>query len=600
MKRARHRSALLGSLLFAAAVAVVCCAAASAAGAPTALTGPVSAVTGTGATVSGTVDPNGTATTWFVEYGTSTAYGSKTAPASAGSGTANLGVSSALAGLTPGTTYHYRVDATSSAGTAQGADGIFTTAAAPTALTGPATGLTATTATLTGSVDPAGEATTYSFQYGKTTSYGSQTATASAGTGNAAVSVTATVSGLTPGQTYHFRLVATSAAGTTTGADASFALSGAPVATTGAVTGQTATGATLTGSVDPDGEQTTWYFQYGKTTSYGSQTPAGSVAAGTQAVSVSSPLTGLAGATRYHYRLVATNASGTSDGADRTFGNFPAPVAQTGSAEGAGATSVTLTGTVNPQGSATSWHFQYGTTTAYGAVSASQSAGSGTAARTVTAAIGGLSPATTYHYRIVASNAGGTSDGGDVTFTTPVAITLSAGTSQSVFGRRVTLSGTLAGAAAGAQVTLLADPLGQAAFSTLATVLTGSGGSWSYQARPTIQTTYEASASAGTSAPVTVGVRPAVTLRVIAGARFLVTIAGSASWAGRLVKLQRLGPLGGWQTLARVRLGVRSSVRIPARRLPFGSSTIRVAMSINQAGRGYLAGFSRTLVYVRT
>jgi hypothetical protein len=87
---------------------------------------------------------------------------------------------------------------------------------------------------------------------------------------------------------------------------------------------------------------------------------------------------------------------------------------------------------------------------------------------------------------------------------------------------------------------------------------------------------------------------------VIAGARFLVTIAGSASWAGRLVKLQRLGPLGGWQTLARVRLGLRSSVRIPARRLPFGSSTIRVAMSINQAGRGYLAGFSRTLVYVRT
>ena len=75
------------------------------------------------------MNPDGQATTWYVEYGTSTSYGSKTANVSAGSGTANTAVSAYLTGLTAGTTYHYRVVATNSSGTARGADGIFTTSA---------------------------------------------------------------------------------------------------------------------------------------------------------------------------------------------------------------------------------------------------------------------------------------------------------------------------------------------------------------------------------------------------------------------------------------------------------------------------------------
>ena len=77
----------------------------------------------------GTVNPGGQATTWYVEYGTSTSYGSKTASVSAGPGTANIAVSASLTGLASGTTYHYRVVATNSAGTGRGADGIFTTSA---------------------------------------------------------------------------------------------------------------------------------------------------------------------------------------------------------------------------------------------------------------------------------------------------------------------------------------------------------------------------------------------------------------------------------------------------------------------------------------
>ena len=58
--------------------------------------------------VSGSVNPNGTSTSWYVEYGTASSYGSKTSSTSAGSGTSPVGVSANLTGLHAGTTYHYR------------------------------------------------------------------------------------------------------------------------------------------------------------------------------------------------------------------------------------------------------------------------------------------------------------------------------------------------------------------------------------------------------------------------------------------------------------------------------------------------------------
>jgi hypothetical protein len=79
------------------------------------------------ATLSGTVNPNGQATTYFFEYGTTTAYGTQTSPASVGSGTTPVGVHQTIVGLTPNTTYHYRLVATSSAGTTNGTDQTVTT-----------------------------------------------------------------------------------------------------------------------------------------------------------------------------------------------------------------------------------------------------------------------------------------------------------------------------------------------------------------------------------------------------------------------------------------------------------------------------------------
>ena len=245
---------------------------AAAAAAPSATTGPVTAVGPTTATVGGTVNPGGQATTWYVEYGTSTSYGSKTANVSAGSGTANTAVSANLTGLTPGTTYHYRVVATNSAGTARGADGIFSTSAAPVAVTGSATSVTVTSATLNGTVDPNGRATTWYFEYGTSTSYGSRTADRSAGSGTSNTSVSAPVSSLARGRLYHYRLVATSDAGTSRGADQTFSTSGVPTVVTNAASSIGLTSARLNGRVTPNGQATTWYFDYGTTTSYGSRT----------------------------------------------------------------------------------------------------------------------------------------------------------------------------------------------------------------------------------------------------------------------------------------------------------------------------------------
>jgi hypothetical protein len=451
-----HR--ILGIAVLASTVSLTFAGAAVAA-TPSAITGPVTSVGPTTATATGTVNPNGQATSWYVEYGTSTSYGTKTANVSAGSGTANAGVSASLTGLTAGTTYHYRVVATNSSGTARGSDGIFTTSAGPVAVTGSATSVTTTSATLNGTVDPNGRATTWYFEYGTSTSYGSKTAEKSAGSGTSTTGVAGPVSGLTRGRLYHYRLVATSDAGTSRGADQSFSTITAPTAVTGAASSIGLTSAKLNGTVTANGQATSWYFEYGTSTSYGSKTPAKSAGSGTSAVKVTASLTGLRRTTTYHYRLVATNASGTTVGGDRTFSTALPPSVRTGSVQNVGATTVTLTGAVDRRGRATNWYFEYGTSTSYGSRTSARSAPSGAGARNVAASVTGLTPGTTYHYRLIAVSDAGTGRGADATFAT-VGVTLATPASQVVYGRGVTLSGSVPVMRAGETVTVFAQPFG--------------------------------------------------------------------------------------------------------------------------------------------
>lgn len=305
--------------LFVLATFAIAASSAAAATKPTAITGPVTATSSTSATVSGTVNPNGTATTWFFEYGTNTSYGKESTHTSAGAGTSDVAANATLSSLTPNTTYHYRLVATSSAGTSRGTDGVFTTSTAVEAVTTAATNVTLTSATLNGSVNPFGHATTWYFEYGTSTSYGTKTALQSAGSGTTSSKVSANVTGLKAGKTYHYRLVAMNTAGTAHGSDITFLTTTAPIAVTAAATSIGASSATLNGSVNPNGVATSWFFEYGTSTAYGSTTSSKNAGSGANSVPVSAPLSNLTPGTTYHFRLVAKSSVGTTRSADETF-----------------------------------------------------------------------------------------------------------------------------------------------------------------------------------------------------------------------------------------------------------------------------------------
>lgn len=200
--------------------------------------------------------------------------------------------------------------------------------APPGASTGSATAVTRTTATLTASVDPNGAATTYRFEYGTSTSYGLSTAEPSAGAGGVAVTVSVPLTGLTADTTYHYRVVATNAAGVSRGGDRTLRTAPpprAPGVSTGGAKEVQPTTATLTGTVTPFGQATTYRFEWGTSTRYGRRTATASAGDGTKGVPARVTIAGLTANMRYHVRLVATNATGTTRGRDRTFTTLRGP-----------------------------------------------------------------------------------------------------------------------------------------------------------------------------------------------------------------------------------------------------------------------------------
>jgi sugar lactone lactonase YvrE len=192
----------------------------------------------------------------------------------------------------------------------------------PTAVSASASNIQGYQATANGSVNPNQVPTTYRFEYGPTTAYGSSVPipAGDAGHGSTLVEESTTIPGLQPVTSYHYRLVASSVAGTSYGADVPFTTIAVPptVATKPAVE-VTATGATLAGTVNPNGSETTYYFEYGPTTSYGTKTSEVSAGSGRSAVEESKVLASLEFGTTYHYRLVAKNVAGTTLGSDQVF-----------------------------------------------------------------------------------------------------------------------------------------------------------------------------------------------------------------------------------------------------------------------------------------
>ena len=233
--------------------------------------------------------------------------------ATGASGTGGAAATTTTTTTTPGAT------GSSSSNGSSGSGNTATTAkaTAPSATTGEASSIGAATATFSGTVTAAGKSTTYWFEYGTSaSSLGSSTAKLGAGSGTSPVSVTANVSGLKPGRSYLFRLVANSSAGTGTGADVSFETITAarPTVTTGSASSVLTTSATLNGTVNPNGSDTHYRFEYGTTSSYGSSTPSQDAGSASSATQVTASVTGLKANTAYLFRLVATNSTGTSVG----------------------------------------------------------------------------------------------------------------------------------------------------------------------------------------------------------------------------------------------------------------------------------------------
>ena len=306
---------------------------------PAVATVSASSITTASAQLNGRVDPDGSATAFHFEYGTSTNYGSSTTAASAGSGLSSVNVNATVSGLTPGTAYHYRLFATNSGGTTSGNDMSFTTGAAapvqapPVVTTSAASSVTATAAQINGSVNPNGLSTIYHIDYGLAASYGSSTAAASAGSGSGAVQVHVTLIGLAEGTVYHYCLVATNAGGTangndmtvTTGTQAPVTL--LPSATTAPAGDITSTGAQLEGTVNPNGLSTTYHFEFGLTSDYGNSTPLADAGSGVTPVPVNAAMSCIAAGALHHFRLVATNKGGTAFGSDLIFTSAEGPLA---------------------------------------------------------------------------------------------------------------------------------------------------------------------------------------------------------------------------------------------------------------------------------
>ncbi len=218
---------------------------------------------------------------------------------------------------------------------------------------------------------------------------------------------------------------------------------GPTVTTTGAVAIDP-TSETLNGTINPEGVSSTYHFEYGLDTSYGSSTDESDPVTGSTDLPAIGTATGLLAHTTYHFRIVGTNASGSITGNDQTFITDPAPPTLDGSPAFASAMTTggaTLNGTLNPNSSATSFHFEYGTDTSYGSSTEATDAGAGAGDQPVTAQLTGLTAGTTYHFRLVADNGtGGVQHGADGVFFTAPGTPVSA-TEVSVFG--ATLRGVI-------------------------------------------------------------------------------------------------------------------------------------------------------------
>jgi plastocyanin len=177
----------------------------------------------------------------------------------------------------------------------------------------------------------------------------------------------------------------------------------------------------------------------------------------------------------------------------------------------------------------------------------------------------------------------------------PPTLTLLASQPIVTAGTKVTLTGVVSNHQAGESVTIYYQPYPQPNPIQRAVVLTSDGGNFSFIVGPQVLTNYQAAWKGAYATPTTVQVAPKVTLGRNNG--WIIHAAGGRSFVGRAVQLQRLNvATGQWVTLRKVLLNSKSSARVQVK-LPKGLNRLRVTMSVNQAGAGFLGTISPTVTW---
>lgn len=287
------------------------------------------------AVLSGKVTPNGASTSYWYEYGLTTTLGNRTVSQAVGSSYSSITAPGYITGLRSNTQYYFRLSAQNKYGVAHGAVYSFTTnttppepGVAPAVQTTNASNVLRTAASINGRVNPQGYSANYWFEFGETSDLGSLTGFTPAGNGRIFASVSAQLSNLKPLTKYYFRLNAQNQFGTVSGSVFTFTTSGPaapsqPAVSTNSATNIATSSATLNGRLDPNGSDTTYWFEYSKDSLLGNiigtATPDQSMDGDDTPIGVKADISGLSRNTKYYYRIVARNQHGTTEGSVMSF-----------------------------------------------------------------------------------------------------------------------------------------------------------------------------------------------------------------------------------------------------------------------------------------
>ena len=333
-------------------------------------------------------------------------------------------VSADLSGLTVEEGFHFRLRATNAKGTSTGPVKAFMTRAVLGIETKPATDVAPRSATLNGSFTGEGAATEYFYEWGTNQGYGNSTPVQTLPSPSGATPAPQALPALELETLYHYRVVAINSFGTSRGDDMTFTTDPAVSSLqTKPATSLDPESITLNAEFQGDGLDTKYFFEYGLTTAYGSETAeqdAGVTAAGTP---VSAEVEQFSGFLTYHYRAVAVNSFGETRGQDLTFVAPDTPKPGIGNTQtlSVSPTTASVSTEVNPNHWETIYLFEWGDTQAFGAATpfSDPIGGLDNDPIEVTQELTGLTPGTIYFFRAVAANFRGTTEGEAISFTTP-------------------------------------------------------------------------------------------------------------------------------------------------------------------------------------